>query len=188
MTNGLLSCWRVRFASCGFALLGLALAVALPARAAESTGEFTKPTIDIGLVVKDADRTAAFLTNAIGFKELSSFPVSVELGRKIGLIEGHAIQIRVFALEDAEQATRLKVLAFPNASSKVPDQQTIHSTLGLSYLTLFVKDTDRALERLRAAKVSPLGETPLDLGGGTYITVVRDPDGNFIELIGPKKP
>jgi len=52
-------------------------------------------------------------------------------------------------------------------------------------LTLYVKDLDRALDRLKRAKVPLLGETPLDLGGGTHIVVVKDPDGHFIELIGP---
>ncbi len=32
------------------------------------------------------------------------------------------------------------------------------------------------------------GETPLDLGGGSYIAVCKDPDGNFFELIGRKAP
>lgn len=139
----------------------------------------------MGIVVQDAARTAAFLTNAIGFKEVPGFDVNADLGKKIGLIEGHAAKVRVFVLSEDEQATRIKILSFPAATSKKPDQNTIHATLGMRYLTLYVKDMSRALERLKAAKVQPLGETPLDLGGGTYITVVKDPDGNFIELIGP---
>lgn len=170
-------------------LAGLGLLTAAPAalRGAETPGEFTKPTIDIGIVVQDAARAAAFLTNAIGFKEVTGFEVSADLGKKIGLIEGHAVKVRMFVLAEGEQVTHIKILSFPDAASKKPDQQTIHATLGMRYLTLYVKDMNRALERLKAAKVPLLGETPLDLGGGTYITVVKDPDGNFIELIGPMK-
>ena len=167
--------------------LGLLLALAPVTRAADAAGEFTRPTIDIGIVVQDASRTAGFLTNAIGFTEVQGFDVSADLGKKIGLIEGHAVKVRVFVLSEGEQVTRIKILSFPGAASKKPDQQTIHATLGMRYLTLYVKDTNRALERLREANIKPLGETPLDLGGGTYITVVKDPDGNFIELIGPMK-
>ena len=172
-----------------FFLAGLGLLAAAPAalRGAETPGEFAKPTIDIGIVVSDAARTAAFLTNAIGFKEIAGFEVNADLGRKIGLIEGHAVKVRMFVLGEGEQVTHIKILSFPEAASKQPDQQTIHATLGMRYLTLFVKDMNRALERLKAAKVPTLGETPLDLGGGSYITVVKDPDGNFIELIGPMK-
>jgi len=53
-------------------------------------------------------------------------------------------------------------------------------------LTLYVKDLDRALDRLKRANVPLLGEPPVDLGGGTHIAVVKDPDGHFIELIGPR--
>lgn len=156
------------------------------ARAAETPTEFANPRIDIGMVVKDAARTASFLTNAIGFQEVSGFPVSADLGRKIGLIDGHAVDVRVFVLAEGEHATRLKVLSFPAAQAAPADQRFIHSTLGYRYLTLYVKDLDRALDRLKRANVPLLGETPVDLGGGTHIAVVKDPDGHFIELIGPR--
>ncbi len=154
--------------------------------AAEAAGEFSSGRIDLGIVVKDADRSAAFLTNAIGFKEVRGFAVSGELGRKIGLIDGHALTVRVFVLEDGEAATRVKVLSFPAAPGQTPDQRWIHSTLGMRYVTLYVKDVNRALERLKQANVTLLGETPVDLGGGTWLVAVKDPDGNFFELIGPK--
>ena len=170
-------------------LLAAAVLAAAPAAAsaAEAGGEFTKGVIDLGMVVRDAGQTAGFLTNAIGFTEVKGFSVTPEQGRKIGLVDGYAVDVRVFALTEGDQATRIKVLSFPKAGAKKPDQKVIHSTLGLRYLTLYVKDMNRALERLKAAKVAPLGETPLDLGGGTFITVCKDPDGNFFELIGPMK-
>ncbi len=171
------------------ALVAVAAGALTPAtsRAADATGDFSKGTIDMGMVVSDAGRTARFLTNAIGFTEVKGFPVTPDLGRKIGLIDGHAVDVRVFVLTEGEQATRIKVLCFPKAKARQANQQFIHSTLGLRYLTLYVKDMTRALERLKTARVPLLGETPLDLGGGTYIAVVKDPDGNFFELIGPMK-
>lgn len=172
--------------NCLVIALGLLLSAGLP-RAAAETNEFSKPVIDIGVVVKDAARSAAFLTNAIGFKEVKGFTASVELGRKIGLIDGHAVDVRVFVLDDGDNATRIKVLSFPEAPGKQSDQAWIHSTLGMRYLTLYVKDMNRALERLKQADVKLLGETPVDLGGGTFLVVVKDPDGNFLELIGPRR-
>ncbi|MBM3882002.1 MAG: VOC family protein [Verrucomicrobia bacterium] len=153
----------------------------------EAPAEFTKPTIDIGLVVKDAERAAAFLTNAIGFKEVGSFAVTRELGRKVGLIDGHAVEVRVFALGEGDGATHLKLLSFPQAPGQQPDQRSIHSALGFRYLTLFVEDIDRALARLEQARVPLLGESPVDLGGGTFLVTVKDPDGNFYELIGRRR-
>ena len=166
-------------------LVGItSLAVGPAACAAES--EFAKPVIDIGIVVKDAERAARFLTNAIGFKEVRGFPVTADLGRKIGLIDGRATEVRVFVLEGAEPATRIKMLSFPEAPGKQADQSYIHSTLGFRYLTLYVKDMSRALERLKQAGVQTLGETPIETGAGTWLVAVKDPDGNFIELIGPR--
>lgn len=155
--------------------------------AAEAASEFTKPVIDIGVVVKDAERSAKFLTNAIGFKEVRGFAVTPDLGRKIGLVDGHAVNVRVFVLDEMDQATRIKILAFPDAPGKQPDQAYIHSTLGMRYLTLYVKDVNRALERLKQAGVALLGDTPVDLGSGNWLVAVKDPDGNFIELIGPRR-
>ena len=83
--------------------------------------------------------------------------------------------------------TKFKLMAFPEAPGKMQDQKFIHSSIGVSYLTLYVTDMNKSVARLKEAKVQLLGKTPTDLGGGNFITVFRDPDGNFIELIGPKK-
>ncbi len=161
------------------------MVVAPAARAADI--ESSKPIIDIGMVAKDADRTARFLTNVIGFKEVRGFPVSGDLGKKIGLLNGQTTQVRVFVLEDIEQATRIKVLSFPEAPGKQADQAYIHSTLGFRYLTLYFKDLNRVLERVKKAGISPLGETPVEISAGTWLLALKDPDGNFIELIGPRR-
>jgi lactoylglutathione lyase len=154
--------------------------------AADTTNEFRKPTIDLGMFVKDANRTAQFLTNAIGFRELPGFSVPGAMGKKIGLVDEQPFSVRVFALDDVDSATRIKVLSFPKAEGKQPDQAFVHSSFGFRYLTIYVRDMDRALARLKAAGVTLLGETPLDLGGGTIIAAFKDPDGNFYELIGPR--
>lgn len=171
-----------------FLIAGVAAGALLAgsSQAAESANDFSKGVIDIGIVVQDANRTAEFLTNAIGFMEVKGFSASADLGRKIGLIDGYAVDVRVFALTD-EPSTKIKVLSFPQANGKKADQKFIHSTMGIRYLTIYVKDMNKAVERLKAAKVKCEGETPLELNGGTYIAVVKDPDGNFVELIGPKK-
>ena len=174
-------------------LSGLVVAVAchftlgVAAQAADTAKEFTKPTIDIGMFAQDPDRTAAFLTNAIGFQELPSFSVPAELGKKIGLVDNHPFVIRMFTLGEGENATRLKVISIPKVEGKKPDQKFLESTYGLRYLTLYVTDMTRALERLKAEKVTLLGESPVDLGGGTLLVAFQDPDGNFIELIGKRK-
>ncbi len=172
------------------ATAALLLAITAPnlagvASAAES--DFSKPVIDIGMVVKDSERTAQFLTNVIGFKEVQGFSVNADLGRKIGLIDGYPADVRVFMLEGPEPTTRIKVLSFPKAQGKQADQAFIHSTFGFRYLTLYVKDMNSVLARLKKAGVPTLGETPVEMGTGTWLVAVKDPDGNFIEFVGPRK-
>lgn len=166
--------------------LGLALLLS-SAHAADPASGFTKPTVDIGIVARDAEKSARFYGETIGLKEIKGFSATAEFGKKIGLVDNHPIVVRVFVAEEVEGATRIKLMAFPAANGKLPDRSHIHSTIGINYLTFFVKDMDQALARLKKAGVKPLGETPVDLGGKRQLVAVRDPDGNFVELIGPAK-
>ena len=163
------------------------LSTAPTARAADATNAFSKPTIDIGIVARDVEKSAKFYTEVIGLKEIKGFSGPAEFGKKIGLVDNHPINVRVFVTDEIEGATRIKLMSFPEAGGKLADRSYIHSTLGLNYLTLFVKDMDQALARLKKADVKTLGETPVVMGGKTQLMTFRDPDGNFIELIGPGK-
>ncbi len=150
-------------------------------------GDFPKTTIDLGIVVSDVEKAAQFYKNAIGFTELSGFDVSKEMGGDAGLSDYQAFQVRVLVLGDEANATRIKIMEFPEAPGKKVDNSFIHSSLGFSYLTIFVSDTTTAVERAKKAGVVPVKE-PYQLGSGnSYLTLVKDPDGNIIELIGPKK-
>lgn len=167
------------------AFVVMTLLVTAPAtHAADPTNAFSKPTIDIGIVARDVEKSARFYSEAIGLKEIKGFSAAAEFGKKIGLVDNHPINVRVFVTEEIEGATRIKLMSFPAAGGKLADRSYIHSTLGISYLTLFVKDMEQALARLKKANVKLVGETPVTLSGKTQLVVVRDPDGNFIELIG----
>ena len=154
--------------------------------------EFARATIDLGCVVSDVDAAVKFYTQAIGFKELEGFHVPADFATRTGLTDRQPLSIRVLALGEDESATKLKLMEVPGAKSKPSDNATIHSQLGFSYLTIYVTDMDAAVKRLKKAEVKILGEGPVelpaDLGAGVYLTVVRDPDGNIVELVGPKKP
>ena len=167
--------------------LALVLLSVTTSRAAEAAAEFSKPVIDIGIVGSDLAKSAAFYTNAIGFKEVPGFKVPAERATEIGLTDNQPADIRVFVLGEGNLATRIKLMSFPQAPGAKADQKFIHSTVGMRYLTLYVTDLSAALKRLESEKVKLLGKTPTDLGGGTWIAVFHDPDGNFIELVGPRK-
>ena len=177
-----------------FALLSIAATLTLlrisslpPLQADEPTPQFSKPVIDIGVVVSNLDKSAAFYTNIIGFRETSGFNVPPDLGKKIGLTDHLGVKIRVFELGEGSAATKVKLMAFPDAGAAKPDRHFIHSTLGLNYLTIYSSDLIPTLGRLKAGGIKLLGESPVALGGGTFLVTFQDPDGSFIELIGPMK-
>ena len=153
---------------------------------ADNEPEFSKPTIDLGCVVSDIDASVKFYTEALGFKEASSFKVGADYAGKVGLTDNKALDVKVMQLGSGEGATQLKLMQIDAESAKSANDH-IHSTLGFSYLTIYVASTGKALARLKAAGVETVAESPLPIEGAEQITltIVRDPDGNLIELIGP---
>ena len=164
---------------------GLLFAGAVATRVKEPA--FARTTIDIGIVVSDVEKTARFYKNALGFSEAPGFDVSREMAGDSGLAEYRAFRVRVLVLGDQPTATKVKIMQFPEADAKKVDNRFIHSSLGFSYLTIFVSDMNAAVQRLKNAGAAPVKD-PYRLGGSNnFLTLVKDPDGNIIELVGPEK-
>ena len=151
-----------------------------------SQSDFTDITIDIGIVVSNVEKAAQFYKNALGFTEIPGFDVSAEMGGDSGLTDYKPFHVRVLVLGEEPTATKIKLMEFPNAPGKKVNNQFINSSLGFSYLTIWVSDTTASLERARKAGAVPV-KKPYNLGGNKYLTLVKDPDGNIVELVGPKK-
>ena len=155
------------------------------------SSEFARQTIDLGVVVSDLEKSIEFYTKAIGFKEAGGFSVPADFATDAGLTNQVPLQFKVLTLGDEESATKLKLMQVEKVDSKKSDNDFIHSQLGYSYITIFVNDTEAAIARLKKMDVKPAAkgpvELPASLGGGVFLTVVRDPDGNLVELVGPKK-
>ena len=163
----------------------LAGITAVAQEAPEKKPVFSKSTFDLGIVVSDLDKAAKFYKDVVGMTEVKGFAAPANVATSFGLTDNQPVVVRRFVMADVKDAPSLKLMAFPDAKGAKPDQRFIHSTLGFSYLTLFVNDMDAAVERAKKAKVELLGKTPAKVGGNNYLTVYKDLDGNFIELIGP---
>lgn len=173
----------------GFPFLAIVLMVGLGAGylTSVSQSEFQKPVIDIGVVVSDLEVSSRFYQQAIGFQNTSDFEVSADFGKDTGLTDGHGLAIKVFKLADGENATSLKLMQLEGVDSAKVNHQFIHSSLGYSYLTIYVENIDTAMERLQKAEVDPVSKEPVAIEGtNLFLTLVSDPDGNLIELIGPR--
>lgn len=151
---------------------------------------FASARVDFGIVVSDISRSAAFYTG-LGFVEVEGFDVPSEMGERSGLTDRNKpFAVRIFQLGDGDDATNVKIMQFPGTPAARCDNSFIHSSLGVRYLTLYVDDMDQAVERARKAGAAPLAQGPYKLPNGfpegLWLTCVRDPDGNIIELVGPK--
>lgn len=147
---------------------------------------FARTTIDVGIVVSDVKKAAEFYTKALGFTEVPGFDVSAEMGGGSGLTDNQPFKVRVFVLGDEPTATKIKLMEFPQAPGKKVDHRFIHSSLGYSYLTIFVSDMTASVSRAKKAG-AVIVKKPYQLGGNNYLTLVKDPDGNIIEFVGPAK-
>jgi lactoylglutathione lyase len=171
------------------------LAIALISFAATSLAvadevTFPRTTIDLGTVVTDLEKSVAFYTQGVGFRQLESFDVPAELAASAGLTDQKPLSIRVLALGDGPTATKLKLMQVAGTTPRTGDNEFIHSHTGFRYLTIMVENTDEALARLAKMGVKPLAKSPVslpeDLAPGMFLTCVKDPDGNVVELIGPR--
>ncbi|NDC63899.1 MAG: VOC family protein [Planctomycetia bacterium] len=164
---------------------------ATPRPAAADPAEFPRTTIDLGTVVGDLERSVRFYTEGIGFREIEGFGVPADLATAAGLTDGRPLAIRVLVLGDGPDATRLKLMQVEGTSTRGGDNEFIHSHTGFRYLTIRVADTDAAVARLAKLGVRPLARSPValpaSLAAGMHLTCVRDPDGNLVELLGPRK-
>lgn len=153
--------------------------------------EYAKSTVDFGIVVSDLDKSLEFYKNALGMQEREMFAVTPEMGGDSGLSDYQAFKVYPLVLANDKTATNVKLMQFKEAPGKKVDNSFIHSSLGVSYLTLYVKDMNAALERAKAYGVKPIAKGPISLPEGfpkgVYLALVRDPDGNLVELVGPKK-
>lgn len=172
-------------------LLTLLLAVTCAYADADEPPSFPRTTIDVGCVVTDLEKSVRFYTDGIGFREATSFDVSADVASDAGLTDLRPLSVRVLVLGDDETATKLKLMQVAGTLPRTGDTDFVHSHTGFRYLTIFVHDTDTVLARLEKLGMKPIAKGPVALpakfGEGITLTCVRDPDGNVVELIGPRK-
>lgn len=147
--------------------------------------DFSNPTIYVGSVVTDLEKSVNFYTNIIGMTKTGAFSVDGAKSKELGLTDGRSIDVTVLKLEDSPQATNWKLMSFgTKPGHKKP--KYIHDDTGMQYITIYVNHLDPIIERIEKNNIEILSGKPSDLGGGNYFILVQDPDGIFIELIGPK--
>ncbi len=160
--------------------------LALVAYAAQVT--FSYKTIHIGMIVSDLEKSMAFYKDVVGMTQAdkTNFDVDGDFGKRSGLTDGTAFHVEILKLGAGEASTMLKLMTFGEKAAK-SENAFIHSHTGVQYLTIMVDDIQAAIERIKKNNVKFCGQTPTKLGEDQTFVLIQDPDGTFVELIGPSK-
>lgn len=150
-----------------------------------SPDEFQHGTINIGVVVEDLDRSLDFYTEVIGMTRAGGFEIDEEFGKISGLSGGSPFKVTILKLKDTPHATEWKLMSF-NKKASHPFPEYIQDDTGPQYITIMVNSMEPFLKRLKEHQVKFLGDTPTTLSNGNQFVLIQDPDGIFIELIGPE--
>jgi catechol 2,3-dioxygenase-like lactoylglutathione lyase family enzyme len=167
-----------------FALLATLLIV-LPAFAVQSPDDFAKSGISVGVVVEDLNKSLDFYLNVIGMVKTGEFSVDAAKSKEMGLSNGNSFDVKVLKLENSENAAEWKLMTFGKKANH-PKPTYLPDDTGIQYVTIFVKSMKPILDRIKKHGVKTLGITPTMLDETRQFVLIQDPDGNFIELIGPK--
>jgi len=144
--------------------------------------EYSSGTIQIGMVVKDMDRTVKFYTEVLGLTEAGGFPIDEDFGKRSGLSNGVPFDVKILKLINEEAATQLKLVSFKmDPAHETPNY--IQDDNGIQYITLYVKSMSPLIENIKKNNIALLGETPTTISDGRQFIMVQDPDGTFVEII-----
>ncbi len=151
-----------------------------------SPDEFSSSTIGIGVICSDIEKSRDFYLNVIGMIKTGEFDVNARFAKKSGLSNGAPFHVDVLRLGQGKDATQWKLMSFGD-KAKTPKKEFIYNNTGMQYITINVTNLTPFVERIQKAGVKFCGDTPTPLGSDNHFVLVQDPDGTFIELIGPMK-
>lgn len=160
------------------------LAAMLLTFAAYGQSNFSSKLIGVGVVVSDLERSLDFYVNGIGMVKAGGFDLDEDFTKRSGLSGGVPFSVTVLKLEDSREANEWKLMSFGKKANH-PQQKFIQDDTGMQYITINVKALKPVMERLEKMNVPFLGSTPTALNSNLQFLLVQDPDGTFVELIGP---
>ena len=145
---------------------------------------FTSGVIQVGVVVSDLEAALTFYQEVIGMQRTGGFDIEADFAQRSGLSRGEPFSVAVLKLADSPQATEWKLMSFGREAGH-PRPANIQDDTGMQYITINVRALQPFIDRIQAAGIPFLGETPTPLRNGRHFVLVQDPDGTFVELIGP---
>jgi catechol 2,3-dioxygenase-like lactoylglutathione lyase family enzyme len=130
------------------------------------TIELSKDSIDLGIVVRDGEAALRFYRDTLGLEHIADTP-SGNNGTMHRLMCGTSL---------------IKVIEYPSPPDAANPIGGIPAASGYRYWTISVQDLDATTERCRSAGYTVAVE-PREIRPGVRISMIEDPDGNWVELL-----
>ena len=162
----------------------LMLSLMINSKVVFSQSNFSSKVINIGVVVSDLDRSLDFYVNGVGMVKAGGFSLDGDFTKRSGLSGGIPFSITVLKLENSPEATEFKLMSFEKKAAH-KKSVFVQDDLGMQYVTINVNSLKPVIDRLTKQKIKFLGSTPTPLNKDLHFMLVQDPDGNFVEIIGP---
>jgi catechol 2,3-dioxygenase-like lactoylglutathione lyase family enzyme len=130
------------------------------------TVQLTKDSIDLGIVVRDAEASLAFYRDTLGFTPAgdNDMPGGAHMWR---LMCGTSM---------------IKLVQFAKERRAVAPPGGIGGATGYRYWTMTVSNLDDVVVACEAAGYT-IAVPRTTLGPGITIAIIEDPDGNWVELL-----
>ncbi|MPZ97720.1 MAG: hypothetical protein GEU80_00040 [Dehalococcoidia bacterium] len=125
----------------------------------------TKDSIDIGIIVEDAEQSLRFYRDTLGF-EFERVQPMANGGQMHRLLCG---------------TSTIKVIQPGSPPPAKAPPGGLQGAYGYRYWTFWVSNLDEMVERCRAAGYT-IAVEPRESRPGVTISMVEDPDGNWVEL------
>ena len=133
----------------------------------------------LGICVADLPRSLRFYRDLLGFRELSRLEVAgTETDRLLGLQN-----VKLSAVYLERDGMRIELLDFASPELLEAPAPRPMNQLGLTHLSVRVKDLGAVVDELRSAGVQVLEATRISVAAGSAAVFVTDPDGTRIELV-----
>lgn len=145
----------------------------------------------LNLVVADLDRSLAFYTELLGFRQTQRTVLEGEwIGRIVGLPNARAEVAFIEPSSQAEGAPRIELLQYLSPEGLALKANSVANTHGLRHIALRVEDIEAMKAHLESHGVTFFGEPVvvpdgiIKRAGGVKKTLVYflDPDGVILEL------
>ncbi|CAM3346576.1 VOC family protein [Nocardioides dubius] len=127
----------------------------------------TRPGLDLGIVVRDVERSLTFYRDLLGLPVRGDMQVP-GVGRLLLLDVGHST---------------LKLVQLDRGIDIEPEPGGLRAgAAGMRYCTFSISDLDEVVTTCREAGFR-IGMRPTTMGPGVRVAAVEDPDQNWIELM-----